>query len=274
MLGPLYHNARARLNDEVAHEHVLARFAWAIFPLVQTFVQQGPKRSIRALVTDDDGYGVEENASMDLATITARFFPSRERSQSPKKRGRVDEGDPNGLQGQAIETMSSKRRKVEVTRNNQATDASAPSRQRASDVLYNTTGLPTPPATQLAAITTDQDDSTTPTEKDSLAFESYDNGIDDPDPRVQQLYAGESRLDRVRRLEVARRRPYHNPELFCCDYDRRTAAVHAAIKGEGDWEASQLCAECLGGEYLPLAVEIEDDKGPPRGYECFEVGET
>ncbi|KAI4184060.1 MAG: hypothetical protein LQ346_006178 [Caloplaca aetnensis] len=268
MLGPLYHNARARLNDEVAREHVLARFAWAIFPLVQAFVLQGPKRSIRALVTDENGYGVEENEFIDLATITSRFFPPRERSQSPKKRGRAEEGDPNAPQGRAIETRSSKRRKVDVTGDNQAMDAGKSYHQGGSDAGHgrnHTTGLPTPPTTYLTAIAAEQDHSIHSTEELRLASGSYDNGIDDPDPRVQQLYAGESRLDRLRRLEVKRRRPDHNPDLFCCDYDRKTAAVHAAVKEEGDWEASQLCAECLGGEFLPLAVEMEDNGSTPRG---------
>ncbi|KAL8900518.1 MAG: hypothetical protein Q9207_005654 [Kuettlingeria erythrocarpa] len=275
LLGPLYHNARARLNDEVAREHVLARFAWAIFPLVQAFVQQGPKRSIRALVTDENGYGVEENELMDLATITSRFFPPHERSQSPKKRSRAEEGDPNALQGGGIETRGSKRSKVEVTSDSPATGASEPYRRRASDLLHGRSdiaGFPTLPATYFTATIADPDRPITPPEETPLPFESKDNGIDDPDPRVQQLYAGESRLDRLRRLEVARRRPYHNPHLFCCDYGRKTAAVHAAVKEEGDWEASQLCAECLGGEFLPLAVEMEDNEGTPGGHALLEGG--
>ncbi|KAL8965049.1 MAG: hypothetical protein Q9197_006695 [Variospora fuerteventurae] len=269
ILGPLYHNVRARLNDEVAREHVLTRFAWAIFPLVQAFVQQGPRRSIRALVTDTDGYGVELNESMDLATITDRFFPPRKRSQSPKKRVRADEDDENGVQGRATGTNDVyKRRRVEVTsRDNQAMDASAGlHRQGASDVSHgrnNTTSPPSPPATQhfgtdTSATTASLEHCITPAEDVRPPFEYYDNGIDDSDPRVQQLYMGESRLDRLRRLEVQRRRPYHNPGLFCCDYDRKTAAVHTAIKGKGDWEASQLCGQCLGGEFLPLAAELDN----------------
>ncbi|KAL8993968.1 MAG: hypothetical protein Q9188_007192 [Gyalolechia gomerana] len=269
ILGPLYHNVRAPLNDEVAREHVLARFAWAIFPLVQAFVQQGPRRSIRALVTDDDGYGVEVNESMDLPTITHRFFPPRERSQSPKKRGRADEDDPDGFQGRATGTNNvCKRRRVEVTRDSQAMDASGLYRRGASDVPHarnNRTSLPSPPAkqhlgTDTTATAASLEHYIIPNEDVRLPFDYSENGIDDPDPRVQQLYLGESRLDRLRRLEVQRRRPYHNPGLFCCDYDRKTAAVHAAIKGEGAWEASQLCGECLGGEFLPLAAESDNSE--------------
>ncbi|KAL8935126.1 MAG: hypothetical protein Q9216_005576 [Gyalolechia sp. 2 TL-2023] len=268
ILGPMYHNVRAQLNDEVACEHVLARFAWAIFPLVQAFVQQGPRRFIRALVTDDNGYGVEVNESMDLATITQRFFPSRERSQSPKKRVRADEDDPDGTQGQATGTDNvCKRRRVEVTQDDQDMDASRLHRRRARDVPHgrrNRISLPSTPATQNSGTDTTATAASlkhciTPIEDVHLPFDCSHNGIDDPDPRVQQLYSSESRLDRLRRLEVQRRRPYHNPGLFCCDYDRKTAAVHAAIKGEGDWEASQLCGECLGGEFSSLAADLDNE---------------
>lgn len=265
-LGPLYHGVGAQLNDEVAREHVLARFAWAIFPLVQAFVQQGPKRWIRALVADDMGFGIEKKESMDLAAITDQFFPPRERSQSPKKRGRTADGDPPEVETREAGSMVCKRVKAMVTRGDQAREVSELHRQRASDVpqrCNDITSPPTPSATRrlgtsTAAILPCRDSSIPPTEDVELPFDNPDNGIDDPDPRVQQLYMDESRLDRLRRLELKRRRPYHNPDLFCCDYDKGTAAVHAAIKGEGDWDAYPLCGECLGGEYLPLAADLDE----------------
>lgn len=265
-LGPQYHNVTARLNDEVAREHVLARFAWAIFPLVQKFVQQGPNRWIRALVTDQRGIGVVEEESMDITTITNRFFPLRERGQSPKKRNKTDDEDPPEEQDRERELRVCKGKKVIGTRDDQAMEASELNRRRASDAphsYHDTASLPTPSATRRLSISAPatppiRDLSVPPTEKVQLPFGYPENGIDDPDPRVQQLYLTESRLDRLRRLELKRRRPYYNPDLFCCDYDKGTAAVHAAIKGEGDWDAYQLCGQCLGGEYLPLAADLDE----------------
>ncbi|KAL9030104.1 MAG: hypothetical protein Q9196_001744 [Gyalolechia fulgens] len=252
-LGPLYHNVKARLNDEVAPEHVLARFAWAIFPLVRLFLHQGPRRSIRALVTDQNGYPVEENAIMDVAAISDRFFPPRTRSQSPKKRARTDDEVPDEFQ----------EREAVGTWDKRATNACGLHVKGASGVpksRIDETSLPTLQhfGTSTTAATPDRGPTVPPTEDVQLQFDYDGDGIDDPDPRVHRLYLGESRLDRLRRLELKRRRPYHNPNLFCCDYDRKTAAVHAAIKGEGDWDEYQLCGECLGGEYLPRAGELDD----------------
>lgn len=83
-------------------------------------------------------------------------------------------------------------------------------------------------------------------------------GITDEDPGVQQLYADEDKYERLRQLEIERRRPRHNPDLLCCDYDRDRDKVWAALKREGSWDAYELCNECLGGEYLPLAADLDD----------------
>lgn len=261
-LGPQYHNVKARLNDGVSREHVLARFAWTIFPLVRPFLERGPKRWVRAMVTDDDGSSVEEKAFMDLQTITHRFFPPRTRSQSPKKRGRIDDDDgPNEHQERDMGTHIRKRRKFAQTsglHDERASDVSQScSDTRCLPTLSTTKEFSTSPTTTTAY----PDPSTPPTTDVQLPSDHYDDGIEDPDPRVHQLYSRESRLDRLRRFELKRRRPYDSPELLCCDYDKRTAAVHAAIKGEGDWDAYQLCDECLGGEYLPREAWSDEEEG-------------
>ncbi|KAI4112268.1 MAG: hypothetical protein LQ341_007862, partial [Variospora aurantia] len=91
------------------------------------------------------------------------------------------------------------------------------------------------------------------TTKDSYS----ETGIMDKDPRIQQLYDDEDEYERLRRKEVERRRPRHNPELYCCNYDKHQESFFAAIKGEGPWDAYELCDECLGGEYLPLAADLD-----------------
>ena len=86
-----------------------------------------------------------------------------------------------------------------------------------------------------------------------------DDGVNDPDPRIHQLYGGKSRLDRLRRLESKLRRPNRDSNLLCCDYEKKEAAVYTAIKGEGNFYDSQLCTKCLRGEYLPRVADLDDN---------------
>ncbi|KAL9029915.1 MAG: hypothetical protein Q9196_001902 [Gyalolechia fulgens] len=99
-------------------------------------------------------------------------------------------------------------------------------------------------------------------EEHMLEYDCDNDGVDDPDPRIRDWYQDEEPIDRVRRLEVKRRRPYPKPELFCCDYDKKDRVCHAAVKGEGDWDAYHLCGECMGGEYELRAQDVVDDNHP------------
>ncbi|KAL8961879.1 MAG: hypothetical protein Q9193_001634 [Seirophora villosa] len=258
-LGPLYHNVKANLNDGVAREHVLARFAWAIFPMVRSFLERGPKRWVRASVTDENGSKLEQNDFIDGTTITQRFFPPRARSQSPKKRVRTDDGIADDFQERQVGQGLHKRRKIIQT--SEQHREGAPDIPLIRNVATSLVPLPAPkdPSIFTLPATSERDLLSPATEDVNLPFKYHDDGIDDPDPRVHQLYLRESRLDRLRRLELKRRRPYHNPDLFCCDYDKRTAVVYAAIKGEGDWDAYQLCDQCLGGEYLPREADLDEE---------------
>ncbi|KAL8894171.1 MAG: hypothetical protein Q9192_004552 [Flavoplaca navasiana] len=257
MLGPLYHNVKASLDDGIAQEHVLARFAWAIFPMVRSFLKRGPKRWVRALATDEDGSKLEEKEFLDVTTITQRFFPPRTRSQSPKKRVRPDDDTADDFQERGL-GHGVKTRKITQTSELHGEEACDIPRilSEATNLLALT--APKDPSTSTLTATSERDLSIPATKDVKLPSQHHDDGIDDPDPRVHQLYARESRLDRLRRLELKRRRPYHNPDLFCCDYDKRTAVVYAALKGEGDWDAYQLCDECLGGEYLPREADLDE----------------
>ena len=54
-LGQLYHNRPVEIPRGVRTEFILARFAWAIFPLVKRFVEHGPERSVKVWETCEDG---------------------------------------------------------------------------------------------------------------------------------------------------------------------------------------------------------------------------
>ncbi|KAL8712901.1 MAG: hypothetical protein Q9225_006863, partial [Loekoesia sp. 1 TL-2023] len=244
-LCPRYHNMKANLSDDIAPEHLLTRFAWAIFPRLQHFLQQGPKRRIRQIVKDEEGSLGEETEDLDVARITARFFPPR--ADSPKKRGRPDDDLPDNMQDAEPKPRDGKKRKTTDTQSNKAgsgTDSPDPAPPSTTQGTINSITATT---TSLAS-----------PENSLLHVDLKDDGIEDPDPRIHRFYLGEDRLDRLRRLELKRRRPYHNPELFCCDYDKKEEVVHAALKDEGKWDAYDLCDECLGGEYLLRAEDLDE----------------
>ena len=44
----MYHNRPVDIPRGVSMEFILARFAWAIFPLDKAFMEQGPDRLVRA----------------------------------------------------------------------------------------------------------------------------------------------------------------------------------------------------------------------------------
>ncbi|KAL8993078.1 MAG: hypothetical protein Q9169_006613 [Polycauliona sp. 2 TL-2023] len=260
-LGPFNHNVSARMNGGIAQEHVLARFAWAIFPMVATFLKQGSKRWIRALVTDENGAKKEENTYISGSEITQRYFPSRTRSNSPQKRARPADDDDDDDDDEIAEDVQNRKMRQGTYKRTKMVQPSK---------LHNESARDMPRVQKDAVVTSPQDPSTSPlpptserdlsipTTKDIMVPSNYqDDGIEDPDPRVHFLYSTETPLDRLRRLELKRRRPYYNPSLFCCDYDKRTAAVHAAIKEEGKWNKHELCYQCLGGEYQLRAADLD-----------------
>ncbi|KAI4239049.1 MAG: hypothetical protein LQ349_000657 [Xanthoria aureola] len=91
-LDPEYHIIKPKLHPEVAPEHILTRFAWAVFPLLRPFLKQGPERKIRVFEKNTDGFGEETETYMDADTIKKLFFPSR---KSSKKGNETDDGAPD-----------------------------------------------------------------------------------------------------------------------------------------------------------------------------------
>ncbi|KAL8707349.1 MAG: hypothetical protein Q9220_007609 [cf. Caloplaca sp. 1 TL-2023] len=243
-LGPLYHNMKADLSQDIAPEHLLTRFAWAIFPQVQYFLQQGRSRWIRQAVPGGEGTAEDEIKQLDRATIIETYFSSQARTPSPKKRGRSNTEQP--IQAEFADIQENKRRKIWKS---QDTTASNPPSFTTSQSSVKSISIAT------ASI----NPNTSLPEESILEYDCGDDGIADPDPRVHRLYDSESPLDRLRRFELKRRRPDYHPQMFCCDYDQRDKVIHAAIKDEGEWDAYALCDECLGGEYQLRAEDVVDE---------------
>ncbi|KAI9760989.1 MAG: hypothetical protein M1840_002160 [Geoglossum simile] len=108
-IGPLYHNTSILPSPGVKPEFLLTRFAWAIFPLLTTFLASGSGRNLILVV---ENKRVEKMVS---ATECSRFCgysrSSQSRSISPRKRkttNSVDDGyentDPDSDEGSSVRT--------------------------------------------------------------------------------------------------------------------------------------------------------------------------
>lgn len=78
----LYHNVPVAIAEQ-SSRFLLARFAWTIFPLLETFLRKGVKR--RLLRKSDEGFTIRED---DAHSCTQAWFSARPRSASPSKRPR------------------------------------------------------------------------------------------------------------------------------------------------------------------------------------------
>ncbi|KAL8905678.1 MAG: hypothetical protein Q9207_002492 [Kuettlingeria erythrocarpa] len=273
-LGSLYHNMSVNLHTDVGLEYMFSRFAWTIFPLIREFLEQGPPRKVRTRASNGSIFQVTDK-SLDGDAISKTFFP-RARSASPKKRKTGGGGDDDVIAaGQSVEMehRGRKRRRLHLgsedvhTEGSEGTSEPNPNyhRRASSDQSQS----PTSPASPLPSTKQQRSVSTSSVEPISSAPLAIDRrrtnkdgcskiGITEEDPRIQQLYDDEDKYERLRRKELERRRPRYNPGLYCCDYDKHRETVWAAIKGEGPWDAYELCDQCLGGEYLPLATDLND----------------
>ncbi|KAL8944613.1 MAG: hypothetical protein Q9211_000514 [Gyalolechia sp. 1 TL-2023] len=268
-LGSLYHNMPVNLHTDVGLEYMFSRFAWTIFPLIRDFLEQGPPRQIRTRARNGSVYQVTDK-NLDKEAISKAFFP-RGRSASPKKRKTGgDDGPTVADESAEMEQRGRKRRRsYSSSEDTEAEDCkecvglSPKGHSRAVKGQSQSTGFAgLPSATQQGSASLSclgpGSPVSVPLDRPQTTNDSYsETGIMDKDPRIQQLYDDEDKYERLRRKELERRRPHHNPDLYCCDYVKHQESFFAAIKGEGPWDEHVLCDECLGGEYSPLAADMD-----------------
>ncbi|KAI4189419.1 MAG: hypothetical protein LQ348_003796, partial [Seirophora lacunosa] len=244
-LGSLYHNMPLNLHTDVSLEHMFSRFAWTIFPLIREFLEQGPLRQVRTQVING---GVPRGFNGNA--ISKTFFP-RPRSASPKKR--KTGGDDNETSGDSPAEMEQRGRKrarlscghgdVETEEPEASSGRSPRGHSRCSDESQSSSIVPTSSSAteqEVSLISCREASPSVTASVDGRQMKKDDyrtTGITDQDPCIQHFYADEDHHERLRRKELYRRRPRHNPELYCCDYDRHRDAVWAALKGEGPWDA-------------------------------------
>jgi hypothetical protein len=109
-LAQLYHNVEVHPLMQCSPQFIFARFAWAIFPSLSTFISKpGVSRYLRILKTFSTGAAyVEEEIS---GTEKLRAKVSASRSRSPKKRQRAAEQQNNDTED-ATSSSRKKRRRV------------------------------------------------------------------------------------------------------------------------------------------------------------------
>lgn len=85
-LGSMYHNRPVEIAAGVSIEFLLMRFAWAIFPLVKTFMEAGPSRLVKLRQRIADGRDEEVTKTLDPVTFAQMGISGRGRRSSLKKR--------------------------------------------------------------------------------------------------------------------------------------------------------------------------------------------
>ncbi|MCJ1406860.1 hypothetical protein MMC19_000930 [Ptychographa xylographoides] len=92
-LGVVYHNRPVKVMGGVALEFILAQSAWAVFPLVKPFMEQGPSRLVK--VREQFNNELQEVLKdLDPAGFAKIIDTGRGRSTSPKKRRTSDSLPP------------------------------------------------------------------------------------------------------------------------------------------------------------------------------------
>jgi hypothetical protein len=110
-LGILYHNVPLQPIPDVGREFLFARFAWTIFPFLQSFLRRGVARYLLG-ATIDPSWQATLMQPLECRIFTQKAVKSR--SQSPKKRTR---DEPDVEDADTPLDLPSKRRKTLLAAN-------------------------------------------------------------------------------------------------------------------------------------------------------------
>ncbi|MCJ1396625.1 hypothetical protein MMC18_009516 [Xylographa bjoerkii] len=234
-LGALYHNRPVEVMGGVAPEFILARYAWAILPLVKPFMEQGPSRLVKVREQCNDELQ-EVVKDLDSAGFSRIIDTPRGRSASPKKR-KVSESRPP-----IAETKRRCRRadtpEDDLAENSLAEDDTAEDGSAKSDIAESD-------------IASDQEN-----EHRTLNL-SYDTSVVSQsstaevvqNPHILEVLENPAveaeRLSLLCMRELRKRRP-SNPALMCCDYNLAERADALGLPGKQEYGGGHLCDRCLG----------------------------
>ncbi|KAL9029980.1 MAG: hypothetical protein Q9196_001846 [Gyalolechia fulgens] len=224
-LGRAYHNIPVDLKSQVSPEFLLARFAWAIFPLVRLFLHGGLRRALYLCASqdDDDAWVVE---TLNSQEIQKRLDPEKKpRNASPAKRSAPD-SEPTEQTDRDFKRSERRRCSSGSTSEPTSTHEEGTSR------LVRRARSPTP----------------------SLVIHAANHDLDGV-PHSESI---SDVLSETRIKWLKAQRPT-NPELLCCDYNRAEEKISLGLPGKPEFGGAYLCLECLGAEYR------DDEDLPPIG---------
>ncbi|KAJ9654530.1 hypothetical protein H2201_008988 [Coniosporium apollinis] len=109
-LRRLYHNTKLHPVTEISLEFLLARFAWSIFPSLESFLQDDVARDL--LLASSEGSGETVSAPPEQCKLFTKQAGARSRSASPKKRTRAETSSAAHDDDAELATCPPKRRRT------------------------------------------------------------------------------------------------------------------------------------------------------------------
>jgi len=225
-LGRMYHNRPVEVVG-VSPEFLLTRFAWAIFPLIKPFMEQGPERVVKVREQCEDGLH-EVIKTLDPAGFERTNAVIRGRSNSPKKRKAADALPP---------VPEVKRVRTSIQSATGAIQASSPC--PSAEYEGQTPGLSSDEGDSIGSNCTSKHspDLEPSNFQDSVMKKHYDI--------EEKSQAEADRMSTLRMKELRKRRP-QDPSLICCDYTKAEQANARGIPGRYEYGGGHLCEQCLG----------------------------
>ncbi|KAI4181236.1 MAG: hypothetical protein L6R41_006740 [Letrouitia leprolyta] len=212
-LRPTYHNRKVNLKAEVSAQFLLARFAWAILPLVRPFVNLRETRVlyIRASAEDDTDIIVKE---LDIIAIQQITLPKKSRQSGQDQRGGGQrDGGPS-------------RRRNYRSRDSGYGDGyecSSSSEGSPGNEIYLENTLPE----TLASVDV-----------------QHQQLISPPDAtETEEVRLNEMRMTLLKKGRVT------DPNLLCCEYNEAEERTARGLPGKRKQGGAYLCLKCLGEDY-------------------------
>ncbi|KAK5016936.1 hypothetical protein BJ546DRAFT_1013128 [Cryomyces antarcticus] len=223
-LGQLYHNTTIKLHPDISPEHLLARFAWAIFPSALNFLlTPNPGREIRVRTIDQSTMG-EKTRLISPGEAEKEF----NRPPSPKKRKAGD--SPEKQENSNAQTPTAYKR-ARIVSPPSSSSSSGPDSQKLAR-------LHTPPDSQDQPHLQPSIEMIDGLAVDRSASPGETHISPNPYAALEEERVEWEKYDNLRLEWIRKRRP-SDPSLYCCDYNT------AETGGGGD----ELCTRCLGVEY-------------------------
>ena len=221
-LGDLYHNTPITINDGVSVFFLFARFAWAIFPSLRAFLNNGSSR--RLCIRVGDQYSMRKEIRFARFEELQGFVnPPMSRKSSPTKRARSSSAGTAGS-GEYVGYYTKKPRYAssEHTSESRGRKRHRTSSPEQTNILLSQ--FPTSSTTRVPSYDW---------EKDATELEK-------------------------KRLDYMRAQRPQDPRIICCDYNEAERASSLGLPGKEEYGGGHLCLRCRGAESLEEMPESPD----------------